>query len=200
MESPKPEPIGRRKQRAALENAVTGGYPHFGHLPVYVQEVEGWTFRRCRCGFTLALTPSGTILWLKITKPAVEMKNFKLLLRALNSTCLVHPRPEPLKVAVIPVEVTPVPPVQAIADIGTKVSEPVVSKEATSTPPPRASSKTQNDSKPTSKQATPAMSRLEKPQPIEQRVDRPPPVKQRRVYVPDTSTGRTRERQRPFGR
>jgi hypothetical protein len=73
METPKPERIGRRKQRAALENAVTGGHPHIGHLPVYVQEIEGWTFRRCRCGFTLALTPSGAILWLKITKPANEI-------------------------------------------------------------------------------------------------------------------------------
>jgi hypothetical protein len=200
MESPKPERIGRRKELLALEYAATGGYPHFGHLPVYVQEIEGWTFRRCRFGFTLALTPSGTILWLKITKPAVEIKNFKLLLRALNSNCLVHPRPEPLKVAGTPVEASPDTPVEAIADIGTKASEPVVSKKATSTLSQQASSKTQNESKPTSKQATPGMLRLEKPQPIEQRVDRPPPVKQRRVYVPDTTTGRTRERQRPFGR
>ena len=47
MESPKPGRIGRRKQLAAFENAATGGY-HIGHLPVYVQEIEGWTFRRFR--------------------------------------------------------------------------------------------------------------------------------------------------------
>jgi hypothetical protein len=128
-------------------------------------------------------------LWLKITKPAIEIKNFKLLLRALNSNCLVHPRPEPLKVAVTPVKVNPVTPVQAITDIGTKASEPVVSNEATSTPPQQASSKMQNESKSTSKQATPGMLRLEKTQPIEQRVDRPPPVKQRRIYVPDNTKG-----------
>ncbi|MBV8892806.1 MAG: hypothetical protein JO138_08485 [Acidobacteriaceae bacterium] len=198
MESPKPERIGRRKELLALEYAATGGYPQFGHLPIHVQEIEGWTFRRCRCGFTLALTPSGTIFWLKITKPAVDIKNFKLLLRALNSNCLVHPRPEPLKVAVTPVEVSPINPVLPIADVGTKAGEPVVSKEGATMPPRQA--KTQNESKPTSKQAMPGMSGLQKPQPIEQRVDKPPPVKQRRVYVPDTRTGSTRQRQRPFGR
>src|ERR1700756_3687964 len=33
--------LGRRKQLAAFENAATGSY-HIGHLPVYVQEIEGW--------------------------------------------------------------------------------------------------------------------------------------------------------------
>lgn len=191
MDSPKPERIGRRKQLAELENAVTGGHPQFGHLPVYVQEVEGWTFRRCRCGFTLALTPHGTILWLKITKPAVEIKNCKLLLRALNSNCLVHPRPEPLTVAVAPV--------QTIADSGTKASEPLVSNDTTSTPPQQASSKSQNESEPTIKQGIGEIARVEKPPPVKQGMEKPPPpVKQRRVYVP--ATGRTRERQKPFGR
>lgn len=129
MESPKPDRIGRRKQLAAFENAATGGY-HIGHLPIYVQEIEGWIFRRCRCGFSLALTPSGAILWLKMTKPATEINNFKSLLRALNSNCWVHPRPESLKDAVTPV--------QTIADIGTKTSEPVASKDATSRPPQQA--------------------------------------------------------------
>src|SRR5215469_13404423 len=95
MESPKPEPIGRREELLALEYAATGGYQHFGHLPVYVQEIEGWTFRRCRCGFTLALTGTGAILWLKMTKPATEISDFKSLLRSLNSNCWVHPRPGP---------------------------------------------------------------------------------------------------------
>jgi hypothetical protein len=192
MESPKPDRIRRRKNRAALEHAVTGGHPHIGHLPVYVQEIEGWTFRRCRCGFTLALTPSGAILWLKTTKPATEINNFKSLLRALYSNCWVHPRPQPLKVAATPV--------QAIANIGTETSETLASKAAISTPPQQASSKTHNESKPTSKQVMPEMSRLEKAPPIEQRVDKPPPVKQRRTYFPETTTRRTRERQKPFGR
>lgn len=192
MESPKPERIGRRQQRAALENAVTGGNPQFGHLPVYVQEIEGWTFRRCRCGFTLALTPSGTILWLKITQPATEISNIKSLLRALNSTCLVHPRPEPPKEAVAPV--------WAIANIAIKTSEPVASKDSISTPPHQPLSKTQKESKPTSKEFTAGMPRLEKPPPTRQLVDKPPPVKHRRTYVPETTTQKTRERQRPSGR
>jgi hypothetical protein len=40
METPEPDRIGRRKQLAAFEKAVTGGYD-VGHLPVYVQEIEG---------------------------------------------------------------------------------------------------------------------------------------------------------------
>lgn len=184
MESPKPERIGRRKQLAALENAVTAGHPHFGHLPVHVQEIEGWIFRRCRCGFTLALTPSGTILWLKITKPAVEIKNFKLLLRALNSNCVVHPRPGPLKVAVTPVQPSAVAGVQTTG-VGTKIVEPLVSKEATDTPP-QPVSRTQNDAKPTNKQLMPGMPEAEKPPPMKERVDKSP-IKQRRVYSRDYS-------------
>ena len=53
MENLKPDRIGRRKQLEAFERAATGGY-HIGHRPIYVQEIEGWTFRRCRCGFSLA--------------------------------------------------------------------------------------------------------------------------------------------------
>jgi len=52
-----------------------------------VVAIEGWTFRRCRCGFSLALTPGGAIWWLRTTKEAMEIKNFKTLLRALNSNC-----------------------------------------------------------------------------------------------------------------
>jgi hypothetical protein len=112
---------------------------------------------------------------------AVEIKNFKLLLRALNSNCLVHPWPEPL------------------TDIGTKIVEPLISKEAASTPPQPLSSRTQNDAKPTSKQVTPGMPEVEKPRPMKERVDKSP-IKQRRVYFPETTGGKTRERQRPFGR
>lgn len=172
----------------AFENAATGGY-HIGHLPIYVQEIEGWIFRRCRCGFSLALTPSGAILWLKMTKPATEINNFKSLLRALNSNCWVHPRPESLKDAVTPV--------QTIADIGTKTSEPVASKDATSRPPQQASSKTQNESKPTSKEVTVGRPGLEKQPAIKQQVDKQPPVKHRRTYIPEATTRRTRERQPP---
>ena len=178
MESSKPDRIGRRKQLEAFERAATGGY-HIGHLPIYVQEIEGWTFRRCRCGFSLALTPSGAILWLKMTKPAAELNNFKSLLRALNSNCWVHPRPEPPKDAIIPVQAIP------------ETTEAPASKSAASTLPQQASSKNQNESKPRSKDVTAATPRVEK---------KLPPVRQRRTYVPEATTRRTRERQKPFGR
>src|SRR6266851_9695046 len=99
-EAPAPHLIGHRKKFDAFERDIMGGH-HIGHLPVYVLEIEGWTFRRCRCGFSLALTPSGAIWWLRTTKDAREIKSFKSLLRALNSNCWAHPRPEPLTNAVI---------------------------------------------------------------------------------------------------
>jgi len=178
MESSKSDRIGRGKQLEAFERAATGGY-HIGHLPIYVQEIEGWTFRRCRCGFTLALTGTGVILWLKMTKPATEISDFKSLLRALNSNCWVHPRPEPRKDASTPV--------QAIAE----PTEPLVSKSAVSTPPRQESSNTQHESKPPSKELAAGMPEVEK---------KLPAIKQRRTYVPESTTRKTRERQKPFGR
>jgi hypothetical protein len=101
LEAPAPHLIGHRKKFEAFECDLTGAH-HIGHLPVYMVEIEGWTFRRCRCGFSLALTPSGTIWWLRTTKEAMAINSFKALLRALNSNCWAHPRPELLKNAVIP--------------------------------------------------------------------------------------------------
>src|SRR5712692_10696710 len=75
-EAPAPHLIGHRKKFDAFERDLTGGH-HIGHLPVYVVKIEGWTFRRCRCGFSLALTPSGAIWWLRTTKDAMEIKSFK---------------------------------------------------------------------------------------------------------------------------
>jgi hypothetical protein len=65
-----------------------------------------------------------------------------------------------------------VAPVQAIADIGTKASEPLVSNEATSTPPQQASSKSQNESKPTSKEVTGEMARVEKRPSVKQGMEK----------------------------
>jgi hypothetical protein len=62
LEAPAPHLIGHRKKYEAFERELIGGH-HIGHLPVYVVEIEGWTFRHCRCGFSLALTPGGAI-WL----------------------------------------------------------------------------------------------------------------------------------------
>src|ERR1700758_5690762 len=121
MEAPYPPLRGQRKKFDDFEREITGGH-HIGHLPVYVAAIEGWTFRRCRCGFSLALTPGGAIWWLRTTKDYVELKSFKLLLRALNSHCWAHPRPESLKHAVVS------PP--AVAEIATKTSAPVAVESA----------------------------------------------------------------------
>src|SRR6516165_10355848 len=115
LEAPAPHLIAHRKKYEAFEHDLTGGH-HIGHLPVYVVEIEGWTFRRCRCGFSLALTPSGAIWWLRTTKEAMEIKSFKSLLRALNSNCWAHPRPGPLK--------NPVISAPAVTEIVTETSAP----------------------------------------------------------------------------
>src|SRR5690242_11699465 len=64
LEAPASHLIAHRKKFESFEHDLTGGH-HIGHLPVYVVEIEGWTFRRCRCGFSLALTSSGAIWWLR---------------------------------------------------------------------------------------------------------------------------------------
>jgi hypothetical protein len=177
-EAPAPHLIGHRKKFDAIERDITDGR-HIGHLPVYVVEIEGWTFRRCRCGFSLALTPSGAIWWLRTTKDAMEIKSFKSLLRALNSNCWAHPRPEPVKDVVIS------PP--AIERIAAETREPPA---AESTVPPPASLETQSEPRAKSDEVPAPMPRVEKP----------PPAKRRRTYVPNDTTRTTRSRQNPAGR
>ena len=180
-EAPAPHLIGHRKKFDAFERDITGGH-HIGHLPVYVVEIEGWTFRRCRCGFSLALTPSGAIWWLRTTKDAMEIKSFKSLLRALNSNCWAHPRPEPVKDAVIS------PP--AIAQIAAEPPNPPASDPPISTASRPASLETHSKSKAKSNEVPAPMPRVEKP----------PPAKQRRTYIPNDTTRTTRTRQNPAGR
>ncbi len=180
-EAPAPHLIGHRKKFDAFERDITGGH-HIGHLPVYVLEIEGWSFRRCRCGFSLALTPSGAIWWLRTTRDAMEIKSFKSLLRALNSNCWAHPRPEPVKDAVIS------PP--AIAQIAAETREPPAAGGAISTVPPPASLETHSKSK-AKDNAAPA------PMPL---VEKPPPAKRRRTYVPNDTTRTTRARPNPASR
>ena len=185
-EAPAPHLIGHRKKFDAFERDLTGGH-HIGHLPVYVVEIEGWTFRRCRCGFSLALTPSGAIWWLRTTKEAMEINSFKSLLRALRSDCWAHPRPKPLTNAVIAApaiaEIAAEPPNPPASDTG-------ISTAAISTASRRTSLETQSEPKAKSNEVPAPMPRVEKP----------PPAKQRRTYVP-TNTARTmRVRQNPPGR
>ncbi len=165
-EAPAPHLIGHRKKFDAFERDFTGGH-HIGHLPVYVVEIEGWTFRRCRCGFSLALTPSGAIWWLRTTRDAMEIKSFKSLLRALNSNCWAHPRPEPVKDAVI----SP----SAIAQIEAETRKPSAAEGAISTVPSPASLETHSKSKAKDNAVSAPMPRAE----------RTPPAKRRRTYVPN---------------
>jgi hypothetical protein len=178
MEAPPPNWTGHRKKFDAFERELTGGH-HIGHLPVYVAAIEGWTFRRCRCGFSLALTPGGAIWWLRTTKDSVELKSFKLLLRALNSNCWAHPRPESLKNAMVS------PP--AVADIAAETPAPPVPASATGTVPRPASSETPGKTKATGHVVpTPMLPAA--------------PAKRRRTYVPGNTTRTTRSRPNPIGR
>jgi len=178
MERPDPQRIGRGKKFDAFERGITGGQ-HIGHLPVYVQEIEDWIFRRCRCGFTLALTPSGAIWWLRTTKGAMAINTFKALLRALNSNCWAHPRPEPLKIAAITAS--------AIAEIAAETAP--ASESAISTVPRQASLETQS-------QSTAQSNGMAAPLPP---VEKPPPAKRRRTYIPNDAKGTVRGRHNPAG-
>ena len=177
MEVPYPALRRHRKKFDAFERELTGGH-HIGHLPVYMVEIEGWTFRRCRCGFSLALTPGGAIWWLRTTKDSMEIKSFKLLLRALNCNCWAHPRPELLKHAVVS------PP--AVAGIATKTSAPVAVESASSVLSP-ASLETPGKSKAQDHAGAAPMPPV-------------PPAKRRRTYVPNDTTRTTRSRPNPTGR
>jgi hypothetical protein len=186
MDTPDPHRISSRKKFDALEQGITGGH-HIGHLPVYVLEIEGWTFRRCRCGFSLALTPSGAIWWLRTTKEAMEINSFKSLLRALRSDCWAHPRPKPLTNAVIAAP--------AIAEIAAEPPNPPASDPAIST----ATIGTASRRTSLEKQSEPKAKSNEEPAPMPQ-VEKPPPAKQRRTYVPNTPARTMRVRPNPTGR
>jgi hypothetical protein len=186
MDTPDPHRISSRKRFDAFEQGITGGH-HIGHLPVYVHEIEGWTFRRCWCGFSLALTPSGAIWWLRTTKEAMAINSFKSLLRALRTDCWAHPRPKPLTNAVIAAP--------AVAEIAAETpkppaSDPAISTATIGTASRRTSLETQSEPKAKSNMV---------PAPTP-RVEKPPPAKQRRTYVPNNTARTMRVRQNPPSR
>jgi hypothetical protein len=180
LEAPALHLIGHRKKFEAFEHDLTGGH-HIGHLPVYVVELEGWTFRHCRCGFSLALTPSGAIWWLRTTKAAMAITSFNVLLRALNSNCWAHPRPELLTSAVIS-------PPAAIVEIAAETSERPAAENAISSAAPPASLETQTKSNAKSNAMTAPPT------------EKPPPIKRRRTYVPGDTTRTTRSNPNRAGR
>jgi hypothetical protein len=174
-----PRLIGHRKKFDAFERDLTGGH-HSGHLPVYVVAIEGWTFRRCRCGFSLALTSSGAIWWLRSTKDAMEIKSFEALLRALNSNCWAHPRPELLKNAVI----SPPAAVEIAAATGERPA--AVNAINSAVPPASVEMQSKSNVKSNAAPASPA--------------EKPTPVKRRRTYVSADTTRKTSLRPNPAGR
>lgn len=72
------------------ERALIGDIAHVGHLPFIVDEIEGWTFRRCPCGFDLALSPSSRLYWLRKTHEARELTSLAELIAALAKPCRFH--------------------------------------------------------------------------------------------------------------
>lgn len=76
------------------ERRFTGGRPHIGHLVCYVDDIEGWRFMRCRCGFCLGWSPSQRMYWLRTANVAIEITSLTQLLMALANNCWAHPRPK----------------------------------------------------------------------------------------------------------
>jgi hypothetical protein len=111
----------------------------------------------------------------------MAINSFKALLRALNSNCWAHPRPELLKNAVIS-------PPAAIAEIMAETPERLAAENAISSAAPPASLETQTKSnaKSDAMTAPPA--------------EKPAPIKRRRTYVPGDTTRTTRSRPNPTGR
>jgi len=58
-----------------------------GHHPGPAGTVEGWWFRRCRCGFVLALSTSGRVWWVRAHSPVLEIRAPELLFAALATEC-----------------------------------------------------------------------------------------------------------------
>ena len=63
---------------------------HVGHMPLRADTIQGWTFRRCPCGFVLAMSPDNRVWWLRATSSAREITSFVGLLAALASNCRYH--------------------------------------------------------------------------------------------------------------
>jgi hypothetical protein len=97
MKGDNPEvPIPLRMRRGielrARELKLTGGIKQIGHLLLQNDVIDGWIFRRCRCGFTLALTPTGKVWWLRAVMPAIEIASTAALLKSMTMFCRFHPR------------------------------------------------------------------------------------------------------------
>jgi hypothetical protein len=61
-----------------------------GHHPGAAETVEGWSFRRCRCGFVLGLSDRHRTWWIRASSPPVEVTSLTRLFEALATECRYH--------------------------------------------------------------------------------------------------------------
>jgi len=62
------------------------------HKPDNKGAVEGWEFRRCLCGFTLAVSPRRKVYWLRAKTTIREIRSREELQAALARRCRIHDR------------------------------------------------------------------------------------------------------------
>ncbi|MGH9342589.1 MAG: hypothetical protein ACRD19_02325 [Terriglobia bacterium] len=75
-------PVGRAKGAGSMHN------------PSNIGKIDGWEFRRCRCGFMLALPPArNTIYWLRARNPIRRLASKAELAAALETHCRYAPQP-----------------------------------------------------------------------------------------------------------
>jgi len=60
------------------------------HKPDNKGAVEGWEFRRCRCGFLLALSPRHKLYWVRAKCFIREIGSREELQAAVNSRCRIY--------------------------------------------------------------------------------------------------------------
>jgi len=64
-----------------------------GHHPAGLENVEGWRFRRCRCGFVLALSESERVWWVRANSSVLEINSPDMLFAALSTECRYYRSP-----------------------------------------------------------------------------------------------------------
>ena len=62
------------------------------HKPQNKGSVEGWEFRRCLCGFVLAVSPSRKLYWLRAKTSIKEIRSREELQAAVAKRCRIHDR------------------------------------------------------------------------------------------------------------
>ena len=60
------------------------------HKPDNKGAVEGWEFRRCRCGFTLAVSPRRKLYWVRAKRSIKEIRSREKLQAAVDTRCRIY--------------------------------------------------------------------------------------------------------------